>query len=316
VNLGGGAARAHSEKKIGLCRELFFADDANPEKKPDMKTVSQHVCGGEVVSRRPSLWNLLRALPCALLFLLAASCAGSTEVSSPKPTPATVLWSAGMETGDLSEWTSPGPFGYAGGGIFNSGIASSTASMDVAHSGTYSAKLAIITPNSPVSGVRLFRWLESQTHPQLHYSVWYYFPQSYTPAIFWSVLQWKSKHVVAGVESTDPFFNLIVWNRPTGEMYFSLRNENTNTTYDQSLLNIPLQQWIQVEAFYKCDGSGVGQVSFWQDGALLWNLSNVNTRYADGDCQWSVNDYSSGLKPSTGTIYVDDVAICLGGRCP
>jgi hypothetical protein len=251
-----------------------------------------------------------------LIFLLLAGCAGITEVSSPKPPPNPRLWSASMETGDLSEWDSPGPLGYPGGGVFNSGIASATASLDVARTGTYSAKLTIITPNSPTSGARLFRWLESQNHPQLYYSVWYYFPQTYTPIVFWNVLQWKSKHVVAGVESTDPFFNLIVWNRPFGEMYFSLRNEHTNTTYDQSLLNIPLRQWIHIEAFYKCDGSGAGQISIWQDGMLLWNLSNVNTRYADGDCQWSANNYSDGLNPGTATIYIDDAAICSGARCP
>jgi hypothetical protein len=42
----------------------------------------------------------------------------------------------------------------------------------------------------------------------------------------------------------------------------------------------------------------------------------VQTRYPDGNCAWSVNNYSTSLKPSAATIYVDDAAICLSGRCP
>src|SRR6266480_7579662 len=61
-----------------------------------------------------------------------------------------VLWSADMETGDLSEWSRPdvpgGP--NVGGGVFDSGTA--TATVDVAspaHSGIHSAKLYINTLN-------------------------------------------------------------------------------------------------------------------------------------------------------------------------
>jgi hypothetical protein len=57
--------------------------------------------------------------------------------------PGSILWSADMETGNLSQWSWPdvpgGP--NAGGGVFDSGTA--TASVDVAslaHSGTHSAK--------------------------------------------------------------------------------------------------------------------------------------------------------------------------------
>src|SRR6266480_2796488 len=166
-----------------------------------------------------------------------------------------VLWSADMETGDLSQWSRPdvpgGP--NAGGGVFDSGTA--TASVDVAspaHSSIHSAKLYINTLNPAeisTSGVRLFRWLEPESRSELHYSVWYYFPRRYIPSgnpPWWNVFQWKSKRG----DAIDPFFALNVGN------------------------------------------------------------------YPDGDCQWSVNNYSKSLNPSTATIYMDDAAICSGGRCP
>lgn len=256
--------------------------------------------------------SLLGAMAALVLFAFAifCGCAGYTA----KPNGGTVLWSANMETGDLSQWFYPmtSAVGNFGGDIEDSGVAAAAASTDFAHGGAYSAKLTITTPDTPTSGVRLFRWAEAQTYPQLFYSVWYYFPQSYTPSLFWNVLQWKSKHLVSGVATSDPFFSLEVGANPSGEMYFYLGDQNTNTTFQQppqSLIPIPVGRWFNVEAFYKCDGTGAGQVTIWQDGTLLWDVHNVNTRYADGDCAWSVNNYSSGLAPATASIYIDDAAI-------
>ena len=250
----------------------------------------------------------------ALSLLVAAifGCAGYTAKTNGVPPGA--LWSANMETGDLSQWFYPmtGPVGNFGGDIENSGNATAVASTDFAHSGRYSAKLTITTPDTPTSGVRLFRWDEAQKYPQLYYSVWYYFPQSHSPSLFWNVLQWKSKHLVSGVATSDPFFTLEVAASPTGEIFFYLRDDHTNTTFQQPAQNvmpIHIGRWFNVEAFYQCDASGAGRVAIWQDGTQLWDIQNVDTRYADGDCAWSVNNYSSGLTPATATIYIDDAAI-------
>lgn len=134
------------------------------------------------VRRKGSVLGVIVALG---LFVLAifSGCAGYTAKTNGGP-PA--LWSAKMETGDLSQWYSSmnATVGSLGGAIENSGIASVVASTDFAHSGRYSAKLTITTPDTPTSGVRLFRWGEPEKYPQLYYSVWYYFPQSYIPFAF------------------------------------------------------------------------------------------------------------------------------------
>src|SRR6266481_5681362 len=88
---------------------------------------------------------------------------GSASLAPPR-SGTTVLWSADMETGDLSQWTLPDVTGgpNCGGGVFNSGVA--TASVDtvtLAHGGLYSAKLFVdARENSELatSGTRLFRW--------------------------------------------------------------------------------------------------------------------------------------------------------------
>lgn len=227
-----------------------------------------------------------------------------------------VLWSANMETAgqDLSQFyfglnstTTPCcNEGNPGGGVFNSGNASAGPSFDVAHGGTYSALLKISTPSNPTSGTRLFRWAESQNYTDLYYSVWYYFPQIYTPTTFWNVFQWKSKGTAEG---DNPFFILNVGNRPSGDMFFYLYDQPTNTSYTpQTFINIPVGGWTHVEAHYVCDPVN-GHVTFWQDGTQIFDVS-APTRYADGDCQWSVNNYSDAITPPTASIYVDDAAIC------
>ncbi len=236
-----------------------------------------------------------------------------------------VYWSANMETGgqDLSHWyfglnstTTPCcSEGNPGGGVFNSGVASTGPSFDVAHGGTYSALLKISTPSNPTGGTRLFRWVEPQTYSDLYYSAWYYFPQIYTPngnPAFWNVFQWKSKGTAEG---DNPFFILNVGNRPPGDtnpgaMFFYLYNQNTATSYTPlAYINIPVAGWTHLQAHYVCDPVS-GHVTFWQDGTEIFDVSSVATRYADGDCQWSVNNYSNSLTPSPASIYVDDAAIC------
>src|SRR4029077_5306655 len=255
-----------------------------------------------------------KVIPCVSLAVLAcvamAACSGASMPGTSQPSNPTALWSAGMETGDLSEWYAPKT--NPGGDVENIGNASAAASNDFAHTGKSSAKLTITTLGAQESGAQLFRWDEPDRNPQLYYRAWYYFPQSFSPTLFWNLMEWKSKHLVSGVKTNDPFFSLEVGALTSGEMYFYLSDSHTKTTYAQSSqapVPIPVGQWVHVEAFYKSDGNGSGEIRIWQDGTQLWDIANVDTRYADGDTEWSVNSYSSGLTPATATIYVDDAAI-------
>ncbi len=223
----------------------------------------------------------------------------NTPTVAPTPSSTSLLWSGTMETGDLSQWNN-------GGGEFDSGTAYSVASKDVAHSGSWSAKLITTTP--PESGTRLFRWHESQTYPSLYYSTWYYFPRNYAAPNYWNIFQFKSKISDTVV---DPFYVLNVGNNSSGGMYLYLYDWQRQVSYSQSQKTLPAGQWVHVEAFYKCAPDSTGQITIWQDGTQLFNVTGKSTRYSNGDCQWSVNNYSDSLSPSPATIYVDDAAESL-----
>jgi hypothetical protein len=224
-----------------------------------------------------------------------------------------VLWSADHETGDLSQWYADG-----GGGEFNSGSGSSTASRDVAHSGRYSGRMSILTPG--ISAVRLFRWNESRANLEAYYSAWFYFPRSYRVPVWWNIFQFKSR---TGAVANDPFWTLQVGNRRDGAMYLFLewwnglsiegphRGEFGGRSFEQALRDIPVGSWTHIEVFLRQSSAFDGQLIVWQDGVELFNVRDVRTRYpaANGANEWSVNNYSEAIAPSPTTIYIDDASI-------
>jgi hypothetical protein len=60
----------------------------------------------------------------------------------------------------------------------------------------------------------------------------------------------------------------------------------------------------------------------WINGQLAWDVQNIITEFDPSleldhepvaqPRQWKVNHYSSGLRPSPATIWIDDAAIAAG----
>ncbi|HEV8523293.1 MAG TPA: heparin lyase I family protein [Terriglobales bacterium] len=217
------------------------------------------------------------------------------------------LWSADHETGDLSQWNLPGEnWSGDGGGEFNSGTADSRPSQDYAKSGKWSVRMTINTAGPSTSGTRLFRWAEPLQHKTLRYSAWFYFPRSYSVPAWWIIFQWKSKRRNG---QNDPFYVVNVGNREDGSMYLYLYDWQNRVSHLQKHTDLPVGRWFQLEAEYSCAADETGSVAVWQDGVLLFEISGTRTRYTDGDCQWSVNNYSDKVIPSPAVIYVDDASI-------
>lgn len=235
------------------------------------------------------------------------------DVSTVRATP-TLLWSANHERGSEVEW-----YRHFGGGEFDSGCAGIQPSREVARSGRYSLQLTIGAPCAPPSSAaRMFRWRESRRHPDLYYKVWYYLPRLYTvtgsgvpgDGAFWNILQWKSR--AADPPRNDPFFMLNIENRPDGTMSLYLFDSKARVTHTQTIMDVPVGQWFSVEAVYRSREDFTGQVTIWQDGTLLWDITGVQTRYPDsqqGVAEWSVNNFSNGVTPAPTVLFIDDAEI-------
>ena len=238
---------------------------------------------------------------------------------------ATILWSADHETSDLSQWTGDG-----NGGIWISSTAEAKISTAHSHSGRYANALTIYNANgatSPSPGVRMARVGTTSDPNRLpdaaYYSVWYYFPQVVRPANWWNLFQWKRRFVRPdGSSSSDPVYDVNIGNRTDGTMYFYLYSHVGNDgKYEtqgvgikaSSPVNIPVNQWVNLECYYLWSIEQTGRVTCWQDNQPIMDVRNVITEFSYGDVsrprQWTVNNYSSQTDPPTQTIYIDDAAI-------
>lgn len=239
------------------------------------------------------------------------------KLEAPPTSPA--LWA--FDGSDLAAWYAPAPLGMpnaagpgAGGGEYDSG-----SYVPVSLARIADKPCAKLTINSS-GGVRLFRWREPTVYSDLWYEAWYYFPR--TTSCSWSNhMQWKSK-TPAG--RNDPFWFLEAKNRPNGNMYFRLvwwngltiegphQSESGGRNYEQIVRDIPIGQWFQIKAHLVSAFDFTGRLTVWQDGVELFDMQGVKTRYADGDQQWSVNNYGSGVFPAPSDVYITDLLLKEG----
>ncbi len=213
-----------------------------------------------------------------------------------------ILWSGGDSMDWLAAWGAD-----RGGGIYTTGTGTAALALGVLHDGKPAVRLSISDADGEHGNqaVRLFRWNEATAYAQAYYSVWFLFPQVYHPAQWWNVFQWKSKTATRD----DPFFILNVGNRPDGEMYFYLYDWQSQKNYEQAKANIPVNTWVHIEAYYQVAPDNTGRVTFWQDGVQLFDVKNAQTRYPDGDAQWSIDNYTDNISPSQADLYVSEPTI-------
>jgi Polysaccharide lyase len=222
---------------------------------------------------------------------------------------ANVLWSSGVETGDISEWL------FNGGGPYITRSGRVSVERRVVHSGRYAMRLSIRGADGRHGdqAIRMFRYrlVEGSRLPlAAYYSVWLYFPVRATPRHYWNVIQWKTK-LSSGV--VVPVFILNVANRASsGAMYLYLLQARGRLSVAASRLDLPVRRWVQIETYYRWSTRGEGRVTVWQDGHRVMDLRRAVTAFPTDDVnprQWSVNNYTNAIRPSTISIFVDDAAI-------
>ena len=266
-----------------------------------------------------------------------ASFSATVNSASPK----TVIWSTGFESGSIVNYCLPETTlsngrcsGDNGGNQEITGIGSATVVSSPVHSGANSLQMSITTPHSPTSGVRMFRWLDPRTYRDLHYSVWMYIPVRYTltgnkaNGHFVNLFQFKS--ATSDSSRIDPIWALHINDDAPGKWYLQAIWGDGGTTiagpysnsnvsrkaYTQTQIELPVGQWIHLEARLTESKDFDGRLTFWQDGVQLFDFQGIRTSYSNcnfngwcADDEWSVNLYSDGLLPNLGSIYIDDAEI-------
>ena len=248
---------------------------------------------------------------------------------APAPTPAPVpapapqvLWSASMETGDLSQWNDQ----------TNSGSAISTAVTAFSagippKSGNWVMKQSV---TGSAGGTRMARFPEIDTLAKagttFYVSWWDYYPTkiSFGPADMFGIWQLASfdangiPQPVWGVFLNGTDGTLILGWSPAGNAPAEgpHAGEFTSRRAYTSTLAVPVGQWVFFEVMIKPAADFTGAFKLWMNGTVIFDQSLVKTRFPDtalGGFQYCThNAYGSGLTPTPASHYVDNVTISLG----
>jgi hypothetical protein len=79
--------------------------------------------------------------------------------------------------------------------------------------------------------------------------------------------------------------------------------------YRQTIKDLPVGEWVHIEAFLRQSAAFDGRIVVWQDGVEILNQGAVKTRYPAMSDEWSVNNYTAAIVPSPAIIYLDDAVI-------
>jgi hypothetical protein len=70
---------------------------------------------------------------------------------------------------------------------------------------------------------------------------------------------------------------------------------------------VPVDEWFQIEAFYRQAGDSTGRLTLWLDGQQILDLPGATGPTAW--TAWDVGSVGEDLTPATALLYVDDCAI-------
>jgi chitodextrinase len=250
--------------------------------------------------------------------LASGALAITTPLPAPKPQ---ILWSAGMETGNLAEWSEK----------VNSGSADSTAITAAAagipaHSGNWVLKQSVTGSSG---GTRMIHYGEvdalADAGTTFYVSWWDYYPGKLSFSIYdmFSIFQICSRDS-NGVYS--PIWTLDF--QPSGaslQLNWSPNNMapsagphvgESGKRFYMSNVTVPIGQWVFFEVMITPAADFTGEIKVSMNGTVLFDQTQVKTRFPDGGVGGFMyvqhTAYGSGLNPTPYSHYIDDVTISLG----
>jgi len=241
-------------------------------------------------------------------------------VPAPLPDPE-ILWKAGMESGNLSEWDDETNSGSA------DTVAVTAASAGIPPKGGNWVMRMSVTGSS--GGTRMARFPEvdalRKSGTPFYVSWWSYFPSavSYAPGNMFSIWQSASQDALGGFH---PLWGLffhptnntlqLVWSPNKMAPAEGPHAGETGTRSYSSTRPVPVREWVFFEVMMKPAADFTGAIKVWMNGELLHEQSLVKTRFPDtgsGGFMWfNLLAYGSGLTPTPMHHYADDVTISLG----
>jgi hypothetical protein len=228
--------------------------------------------------------------------------------------PASLLWKATFEPGNLSEWNGDG-HGKAYSAN-NAPATSAVATTAMAHGGSMSGVVGVVPSNGMPAVSYLAR---NQPSPSAaYYSAWFYVPStlSLTTGQYLSLVHFQDD------SDPTPLWDVNLY--PVGDgtvaaQLYDYPSKNSANGFDLQqfpVIRYPLDRWVQIEVFLSKAIDATGRVTVWQDGAQILDRPKVVTVLSLDSLQWDVGGGSAGLASGSVDVYVDDAAISLARLGP
>lgn len=223
-----------------------------------------------------------------------------------------IIWSAGHESGDLSEWAN------GAGGADNSGEdeGSVAVSEERAHGGRFALKLEKTVDTSSIArggGPRLAR---VGLPEEAFYSAWYFVPQAYQTHSYWTIMQFDSLTMTNAVY--DRGIDLQLRSLPDGALVLQALFHNEAyllSPLTNPVPTIPIGRWFHVEVEFRAATDATGKMLVWLDGRRVYELSGRPT-VEPTSLEFMVSSLLFDLEPSPVELYVDDVVISRSRTSP
>lgn len=254
-----------------------------------------------------------------------------TTTGTTGTTTGTTLWTGDLEEGTLADWYYPSTSatGSYGGGEYDSGSGVTTASADIAHTGSWSQKMTL---TNGVGGTRMFRWKELRANRTTTQSAWMYIPKNYTltgdpnTGKYWILFEFKSR--TADNTHNDPFWYVNAYNRSDGTLGAKLAwgyqsklegpHQGETGWRNYGDVSLPVGRWFQISATLTQSKDFDGAITVTVDGQQLASVTNVRTGWSNCtyntwcvEQHWAVTNYSDGILQTPSDIYVDDAQVGL-----
>jgi hypothetical protein len=258
---------------------------------------------------------------------VAALAARVAKLEAPPYDPR-VLWRAGMETGNISEWSGETVSGTA------ANAAVKAAAEGIPQSSPASLWVLKQSVTGAAGGARMQRYPEidalARTGTPFYYSFKAYFPGPVSFGIYdmFQLVSINSCEPVplGAAPIGDPIWGLfttgsgfmpqMIWSPNSRAPAEGPHAGETGKRIYGSTTPIPVGAWTFFEIYLKPAADFTGALKVWMGGNVLFDFSAIKTMHPiqpAGLPQWIDKDaYGSGLTPTPYSHYVDDVTVSLG----
>lgn len=228
--------------------------------------------------------------------------AASTSESEPReplglPEPGEVLWSAHLETGDVSEWTGDGD-GYE----FRVAEAQLMAGTQRAHAGSHALEAVLEAIGDVLPQAVMFRTVDLS---EGFYSAWYLVDRNYD-ANFWVIMKFQGERPWQGQATNDRFDIDLSRSPDDGQLHLQLDEFDGSATL--APIAVPINQWFRVEIFYRSSPNDDGRLVVWQDDELVFDTGERPTA-PSSRVGFGVGSVAWRVAPLPATIWIDDIEI-------